>query len=370
MTGDFNGDCKPDISVAPKVLLGSPLIHILLGKGDGTFPTTFDYDLGSGPIFLVAADLNNDKLPDVVAADYTEAAISVVLNTSDNSGADLGLTLSTIPATVTVGAGDLNYLATVYSGGPQDASGVVLTENLPTAFKFVSAKPSQGKCSGTTTIICDIGAMTEFSTATVQFIVTPTAPGTLTADLKVTGAQPDPNSNNNSASFTVTAVVPDFTLSPTATSLTIKRGGQTSETLTIGAQGGFSERIVLACSVSGSAPMPTCGISPNSVTPGNSAILTVNASALTAELTSPLPFELAGRLFAAWLPLGLMGCVFATGFDKKRRMSLLCLLVMVATILSAAACGGGGPRPQMYNVTVTGVSGSTQHSTTVTLTVK
>jgi hypothetical protein len=125
--------------------------------------------------------------------------------------------------------------------------------------------------------------------------------------------------------------------------------------------------------VAGPAPMPTCGISPNSVTPGNTATLTVNAAALSASLTAPW-FEQGARLYAALLPLGLLGCVLATGFDKKRRrMWALCLLIAAATILPAA-CGSGNsappaPVPQTFTVTVTATSGAIQHSTTVSVTV-
>jgi len=155
-------------------------------------------------------------------------------------------------------------------------------------------------------------------------------------------------------------------------SLTMKRGGQVSDVLTFPAQGGFSGTIALSCSVVGPVPMPTCGISPASVTPGNNATLTVNAAALSASLTAPW-FDQGARLFAAWLPLGLLGCVLATGFDRKRRrLCALCLLMLAATILPAA-CGGSSnpppPVPQSYTVTVTATSGALQHSTQVIVTV-
>jgi uncharacterized repeat protein (TIGR01451 family) len=191
-----------------------------------------------------------------------------------------------------------------------------------------------------------------------------------------TGTDPNVCSVTMNSNQSVTAkfdAAPDFTMNPVATSLTVKRGGQVSDVVTFPAQGGFSGSIALACSVAGPAPMPTCGISPSSVTPGNSATLTVNAGVLSASLTAPW-FEQGGRLYAAWLPLGLLGCVLATGFDKKRRrMWALCLLMGAATILPAA-CGGGssGPPPpvsQTYTVTVAATSGTLQHSTTVSVTV-
>jgi uncharacterized repeat protein (TIGR01451 family) len=191
-----------------------------------------------------------------------------------------------------------------------------------------------------------------------------------------TGTDPNVCSVTLNSDQSVTAAfntAPDFSLIPAATSLTMKRGGQVSEMLTFPAQGGFSGSIALACAVTGPAPMPTCGISPTSVTPGNSATLTVNTAALSASLTAPW-IEQEARLSAAWLPLGLLGCVLVTGFDKKRRrLWALCLLMLVSTILPTA-CGGGNSVPpppvaQSYTVTVTATSGTIQHSTTVSVTV-
>jgi len=180
---------------------------------------------------------------------------------------------------------------------------------------------------------------------------------------------------NSDQSVTATFnILPDFTISPAATSLTVERGGQVSEVLTFGTQGGFAGSIALACSVSGPSPIPTCAISPASVTPGANATLTVNVAALSASLSAPW-FGQGAKLYAALVPLGLFGCVLATGLDKKRRrMWALCLLVMTATILPAA-CGGGNSVPpppvsQSYAVTVTATSGAIQHSTTISVTVK
>jgi len=179
--------------------------------------------------------------------------------------------------------------------------------------------------------------------------------------------------NSNQTATATFNLLPDFTVSPAATSLAVPRGGQVSDVLTFPAQGGFSGTIALACSVNGPIPTPTCGISPGSVTPGNTATLTVNAANLTAALTPP-SFERAGSFCAAWLPLGLLGCVLVTGFDEKRRRKWALHFVMLAATILSAACGGSssvtkGPPPQNYSVTVTARSGVLQHSTAISVTV-
>jgi hypothetical protein len=180
-----------------------------------------------------------------------------------------------------------------------------------------------------------------------------------------------------SANFTEAAISvclnlpPDFTLNPTAASLVVKRGKQGTEKLTVGSQAGFSDAVALTCSISGPAPVPTCSLSPDSVLPGDTTQLTVNAGARSASAAPP---ERRPRVFlAALLPLGLVGCAFLSSLPK-RRLKYACFLLMTALSAFTVGCGGGGggsPQPvgQSYTITVTGISGAVQHSTTVQLTV-
>jgi DNA-binding beta-propeller fold protein YncE len=174
------------------------------------------------------------------------------------------------------------------------------------------------------------------------------------------------------ATFSSANSTGDFSVTPATSNLSLKRGGQTSDTLTFAAQGNFTGTIVMTCSVNGPVPMPTCEISPASVQPGTNATLTVNAAALTATVAKR-PFERAGALSATVLPLCLVSLVWTTCIDKKRRKFwALSLLMLLATILPAACGGSSGsppPPPQNYTVTITALSGGIQHSTTVSVTV-
>jgi len=209
----------------------------------------------------------------------------------------------------------------------------------------------------------------------MSYIVTLTTPGTFDNTLNVAADQPNLTGSTHADVSIAVVTPPDFALSPAATSLTMKRGGQVSDVLAFPAQGGFSGTIALACSVAGPAPIPTCRISPQSVNSGGTATLTISAAALATKIVPPLPFERASQLYVTILPLGMLGCVLATSFDKKRRrLWALYLLVLAATILPAA-CGGGssvtkGPPPQNYTVTATATSGAIQHSTAISVTVQ
>src|SRR5262249_16179671 len=179
------------------------------------------------------------------------------------------------------------------------------------------AQPSQGTCTGGSIITCELGAIADAAFAGVQFVVTPTIGGDLPIALEVTGAQQELNAANNSASYTVSAVVPDFSVSTVSNSLTMSRGGQTTETINFPVQGGFSGAIALTCCVSGRGGRPTCGIAPASVDAGGSTTLTVDARALVAGFVQWYGSETAGGLFATLMPLGLLGCLLTTRYDKR-----------------------------------------------------
>jgi hypothetical protein len=57
---------------------------------------------------------------------------------------------------------------------------------------------------------------------------------------------------------------------------------------------------------------------------------------------------------------------------RSRLLPILLLALSLAPILALAGCAGGYYQhsPQAYTITVTGTSGSTAHSTSVTLTVE
>jgi uncharacterized repeat protein (TIGR01451 family) len=103
--------------------------------------------------------------------------------------------------------GSLTYTIWVYNYGPDDAQNVCVTDNLPDGVSFVSAIPSQGSCSGTSTIVCNLGTVIEGTSgeARIDISVTHNSTCTLVNTASVTSSDPDPYSGNNSAT-SVTAV--------------------------------------------------------------------------------------------------------------------------------------------------------------------
>ena len=110
--------------------------------------------------------------------------------------ANLSLVKTDSPDPVTAG-NPLTYVLTVTNGGPSQATGVTVTDTLPAGVTLNSATPSQGSCSGTSTVTCNLGTINNGANATVTIVVTPTAAGPLSNTAVVSGGQTDPDTSNN-----------------------------------------------------------------------------------------------------------------------------------------------------------------------------
>ena len=136
------------------------------------------------------------------------SASSTDINQADNTASvsatvslpivDLVLT-KTAPPTGRVG-NNLTYNLTVTNLGPLDATSVQLTDNLPADLTWVSSTPSQGSCSGTSTVICNLGGLPNGASATVSIIGTPTIEKTYINSANVSSTPTDTNLTNNTAS--------------------------------------------------------------------------------------------------------------------------------------------------------------------------
>jgi uncharacterized repeat protein (TIGR01451 family) len=125
--------------------------------------------------------------------------------------ADLAVTKTDSADPVQVGS-NLTYTITVSRLDPGAATAVTMTDILPAGVDFVSVTPSQGSCTGTSTIVCELGNIAELAPATVSVVVTPTAAGTLTNTASVPDFE-DPNPSNNSDTE-MTTVNPASTPTP------------------------------------------------------------------------------------------------------------------------------------------------------------
>src|SRR5204862_447537 len=73
---DVNGDGKPDLAAAN---YGSATVSVLLGNGNGTFQAKQDFATGARPNSVAAADVNGDGKPDLAVANFGAGTVSVLL---------------------------------------------------------------------------------------------------------------------------------------------------------------------------------------------------------------------------------------------------------------------------------------------------
>jgi uncharacterized repeat protein (TIGR01451 family) len=125
-------------------------------------------------------------------------ATNEVSNTIGSVLADLALVNAASPDPVGIG-GELTYKLTVTNHGPLTAVGVVVADTLPAGVVFLGAEASQGCCTGTAKVQCNLGTLENEGTATVTIRVKPSAAGTLENLAAVTSSMPDPRLNDNTA---------------------------------------------------------------------------------------------------------------------------------------------------------------------------
>jgi uncharacterized repeat protein (TIGR01451 family) len=165
--------------------------------GDGTPPVTqhgpavsHTYaNVGTYHAALTVMDTHGKPSSNVASADIRVTAPSADLSV-DKTG----------PAKAKYGQ-SITYTITVHNGGPSAASGVTVTDVLPTNTRDVSISTSQGSCSQNAT--CNLGTIANGGNVVVTVTVKAPTRGNFTDTAKVSASSPsDPVSSNNSKSLT------------------------------------------------------------------------------------------------------------------------------------------------------------------------
>jgi uncharacterized protein (TIGR03118 family) len=196
------------------------------------------------------------------------------------------------------------------------------------------------------------------------------------------GNQPNfPSGGSTSSVFAslvpATAVgAPSFSLNLSSPSLSVTAGNSAILTVTASAVGGFNSPVSLSCSATAGL---TCAFNPSTITPGSSTTSTLTVSASAAP-----PINGYVRSLGVLLPgLGLFGTVLTTRKRKPltrksiQSMRVLGLLLFISLCsMVAVGCGGstsGNSNTQtptsQATLTVTGTSGSITQSAPLTITI-
>jgi uncharacterized repeat protein (TIGR01451 family) len=150
--------------------------------------------------------LNNTATATTTSTDPTTPNTSTAGTLITPGNADVGVVKTAAPGPYGTG-NNLTYTIAVNNAGPTAAANVSVTDAIPAGATFVSAIPTQGSCSGTTTVTCSLGSMANLGSASIALTVTlPSTPGPVSNTAIVSTTSPDPNAANNSSTSTITVI--------------------------------------------------------------------------------------------------------------------------------------------------------------------
>jgi uncharacterized repeat protein (TIGR01451 family) len=225
---DLGPDSATDVTVAD--LLPSGLRFVSASPSQGT------YDSATGVWTVGTVSTSASQTLTIIAQVLSPASVANVASISQSDQFDPVTANNTSAATVSPQQADLavsktvdnatprlgdtvNFTVKLTDTGPSNATGVQVTDLLPTGLTFISSNPTQGSYNPATGL-WNVGAVADGADATLVVQARVVSPGTETNSATISHTdQFDPNAGNNTSSVVVSAS------SPTVTVVSLERFG-------------------------------------------------------------------------------------------------------------------------------------------------
>ncbi len=201
-TGDAGGTVTYDVytdSSCQNLFAGAGTVDVV----DGSVPQSNDVVFNTAGTYYWQATYSGDANNTGTTSTCTDEQLDITA-----SSIDLAVTKSGSPQTQDLGQGNITWTMVITNNGPDEATGVTLSDPMPAGNTYVSSSTTQGTCTGGATLSCDIGDMGVEASVTVTLVTTPSTTGDQTNTVTVTGNETDSNPDNNTATATVQVTKP------------------------------------------------------------------------------------------------------------------------------------------------------------------
>jgi hypothetical protein len=326
---------------------------------------------GASPGVGLTGDFNGDGRPDLAAswgAVGSQVGFQILLNTTPPApGVNVAPTTVAFPSQV--------------AGRSSSPVGVMLSntgKGVLTVLGVEVTGTSASEFSQTNNCV----RIQPGANCTIKVVFAPTAGGNATASLSVTdNAVGSPQNVGLSGTATAAADFAIGPASGSSNSATVVPGQAASFNLTVSPAGSFSGAVSLSCAITPAVtPAPVCAVPASvNVTQGAAAPVTVKVSttaAGTAGSISSANFP-TGVMPVSWTMVLLASGLPFAGY--RRRIRILGIPVIAVAFLAMPGCGGGGSSSSTttpgtpagtYTAMVTAKSGSLSHNTALTVIVQ
>ncbi len=249
----------------------------LANGGADTYQILVTVNAGASGILLNGAEVSGSETDPNPGSNSATAGTTITTPPQ----ADLLISKSDSPDPVLAG-GTLTYSLVITNNGPANATGVVITDTLPTDVTFVSASAGCSHTAGLVT--CNAGSLANGGADTYQILVTINAgaSGILLNGAEVSGSETDPNPGNNSATAGTTIAAPtdtDLTITKSDSPDPVLAGGTLTYSLVITNNGPANATGVV---VTDTLPADVTFVSASAGCFHTAGVVTCNAGSLTS----------------------------------------------------------------------------------------